>query len=118
VLVLAPPPNAMVLLGEVRQLEVEAECAEDEALFLQAERRIDRRDRAGLPGGPGVDADALDEVEQPLALLLDEDAAEQRSEQADVAPDGRRAVAFRRQDSRPSARRTCLASGSTPVTLA
>ena len=84
----------MVLLGEVRELEVEAERAQDERLLARARRGADLdcllvARRSGGPARP------LDEVEQPLALLLDEHVAEDRAEKADVAPQGRgRVVAF------------------------
>jgi hypothetical protein len=38
VLVLTPPAQAVMLLGEVRELEIEGEGAEDVALTLERER--------------------------------------------------------------------------------
>ena len=89
VLVLAAAADAVVLLGRVRELEVQREGAEHLRLVVGLERADglahDRRvaDLARLPRGG---ADALLGREELLALLLDEHLPEQRAEQADVAP--------------------------------
>ena len=88
-LVLAAAADAVVLLGRVRELEVEREGAEHLGLVVRLERADglahDRRvaDLARLPRGG---ADLLLGGEELLALLLDEHLPEQRAEQADVAP--------------------------------
>ncbi len=91
-LVLEAPAHAVLLFRDVRELEVEREGAQDTRLALDRERRdaleqlVVRRPRTG---GAREGADALDVLEQRLVLLLDEHAAEQIAEQADVAPKGR-----------------------------
>ena len=85
----------MLLLGEVGELEEEREGAEDLRLLVE----IQRRDRlgqlgpdvgvAGLACPPRDLADLLLAREQLLALLLDHDAAEQVSEEADVPAERR-----------------------------
>jgi hypothetical protein len=88
----APPANAVLLLGDVRQLEVRRERAQHACLPLERQR-CNRRGQFPLVGalarGARKAADALDVVEQRLVLLLDEHAAEQVAEQADVAPERR-----------------------------
>ena len=77
VLVLAPPAQAVVLLREVRELEVEAERAQDRRLPLERQRATAS---ASSPAGPGGRLAVPRESsrirsssrEQPLALLLDE----------------------------------------------
>ena len=82
----------MVLLGDVRELEVEAEGSEHGRLPLErqgADGGGELRARARLthrPGSPRERADALLVREQILPFLLDEDAAEDVAEQADIAP--------------------------------
>jgi hypothetical protein len=76
----------MVLLGNVRELEVEPERTQDERLLPCAERRVDLDHVAVVTCGARIAADPLDELEQPLALLLDEHDAENRPELPDVAP--------------------------------
>jgi hypothetical protein len=95
VLVLAPSPQAVVLLGDVRQLEVEAEGAEHLCLALEIELG-DCSPQLGSAGGPAGGAglareppDPLFLVEQVLPLLLDEDPAEDVAQQADVAAERR-----------------------------
>src|SRR5439155_13869932 len=89
-LVGAPPPDAVVLLGDVRELEVDGEGAEDERLALEVDRAdeldelLDRLGRAAPPGAAELPR-ALLELEQLLALLLDDHQAERVAEQADVA---------------------------------
>jgi hypothetical protein len=92
VLVLAPPPQAVVLLGEVRELEVERERSQH--LGLSLERQLgDRvgqlRPRAccaARPSGAGELADALLGGEQIGPALLDEHPPERLPEQPDVPP--------------------------------
>jgi hypothetical protein len=81
----------MVLLGDVRELEVERERPQDTRLPLE------RQGVDGIPkitvrlAGPrsaGEGPHALDVLEQGLPLLLDEDAAEQVAQEAHVAAEG------------------------------
>ena len=78
----------MMLLGEVRELEVEAECAEDELLLAGAEAALDAGDRAFAPRGTRLTADPLHQLEEPRPFLLDEDRAEDRPEAAYVSAQG------------------------------
>ena len=97
VCVLATPAQAMVLLGEVRELEVEAERAQDERLRLRLEivDRVGRRDGAVAPRLSRLPADAFDELEQVPSLLFDENLAQDRAEQPDVAAEWSGRVAHR-----------------------
>src|SRR3954469_18732825 len=85
--ILPPPADSVLLLRDVRELEVESESAHHERLPLVR----DVADRLGggrattPPGGARQPAHPLDDLHQPLALLLDEHGAEDRSEQPDVA---------------------------------
>ena len=78
----------MVLLGDVRELEVERERAQHARLPLERQRLDGLLEllvrRAGTRRA-GQRAHPLDVLEQRLALLLDEDAPEQVAEQADVS---------------------------------
>src|SRR5262249_55798514 len=65
--VLAAPANAVMLLGEVRELEVEAERAQHELLLARTEAALDSRDRAFAAGGARLAANPLDQLEQPRA---------------------------------------------------
>ena len=80
-----------MLLRDVRELEVESERAQDAGLPLERQR-LDRVAQLvaprPLPRGAGKRTDALDVGEQRLVLLLDEHAAEQVAEKADVAAYG------------------------------
>ena len=97
--VLATTPQAVMLLGQVGELEVDGERAQHERLRVWLERG---RALASTSAGPArraarvARADRLDEVEQPRSLLLDEHAAEDRAEQPDVvvgaAPSCRAAI--------------------------
>jgi hypothetical protein len=95
VLVLAPPPEAVVLLREVRELEVERERPQD--LGLAVERQAPdsirepgtRRSPARGACAPGELPDALLVGEQSLAALLDEHPSERLAEEADIAPERR-----------------------------
>ena len=84
---MAPAPEPVVLLGDVRELEEDAEGAEDDGLALERQRRDRLLERLPLTAAarPARErADSLDEVEHLLTLLLDEDTAEQIAEQANV----------------------------------
>ena len=98
----AAVPDAVVLLGDVGDLEVEGEGAEDARLARERER-LHRLPQLvaplALPRGAGERPDVLDVGEQRFVLLLDEHAAEEVAEQADVA-----AYGFHK----PSVARTCL----------
>ena len=71
-LVLATAPQTVVLLGEVRELEVRAEGAQDERLLVEIEAGDDALHlgplalASGRAGAPGEEADALLLVEQLL----------------------------------------------------
>ena len=87
VLVGAPAPEPVVLLGDVRELEEDAESPQDDGLALERERRDRLREGLTLATAarPARErADPLDEVEHLLPLLLDENAPQQVAEQADV----------------------------------
>jgi hypothetical protein len=95
VLVLAPAAQSVVLLGDVRQLEVQAEGAEHLPLALEFELR-DGVPQFLPPRGAALRArlarqppDPLLLVEQLLPLLLDEYPAEDVAQQADVAAERR-----------------------------
>ena len=89
--VLAAAADAVVLLGGVRELEVERERAQHLRLVVGRERAH------GLANDRGVAdlratavpqrARAPRPSEELLALLLDEHLPEQRAEQADVPPE-------------------------------
>ena len=93
--VLAPTAEAVVLLGEVRELEVEPEGAQHQRLLLGGERRRGARGRAVGTSAACFAADRLDELEQPLAFLLGEHRAENRPEHAHVAAERGGGVAAR-----------------------
>jgi hypothetical protein len=71
-----------------------------------------------LARGAGVQPDALDGLEQPRPLLLDEDRAEQAAEQADVAAYRPCAVVVRVYSSMPRCESREAASASTSCTEA
>ena len=87
VLVLAPAPQPVMLLGDVRELEEERERAQHGGLLLELQR-VDRllelRAVARLAGVASLAADALLEREQLLSSLLDQHLAEHVAEQPDV----------------------------------
>jgi hypothetical protein len=90
--VLAPPAKPVVLLCDVRELEVEAERAQHEGLPLRRESgdlRGDVVQRRSLPRLAREQANALDFGQQLRALLLDEHLSENRSEQTHVPPERR-----------------------------
>ena len=95
VLVLPPATEAVVLLGEVGELEVQRERAQHLRLALDGKcahsrgQPPARRLRSGRACAPGELADALLGVEQAAAALLDEHAAKDVAEQADVPSEGR-----------------------------
>ena len=122
VLVLAAAPETVVLLGEIDELEVHAERPQDERLALRIEARdrpsqpLALRGAAGCTRGAGEVPYLLLEVEQGLPFLLDEDATEDRSEEANVASE--RCVCrseVLRQSVTPSRSRSRSASGSTRI---
>ena len=84
-----------MLLGDVRELEVEREGAEDLRLLLEVEpadgagQLRPHLGVAGLARPPGDVADLLLARQQVLSLLLDHDAAEQVAEKADVPSERR-----------------------------
>ena len=90
-LVRAQAPDPVVLLGDVGELEEECERPQHGRLAFEPEsgdlgaQRLPRA--AGSPGIAGERPDPLLGVEQVLPLLLDEDAPEEISEQADVGPE-------------------------------
>ena len=90
--VLAPPAHAVVLLRDVRELEVEGERAQH-ARLPRHRKRLDRVvelvPARAAARGPRERADVLDVLEQPAALLLDEHPPEQVAEQPDVPPQRR-----------------------------
>jgi hypothetical protein len=87
VLVLAPPPQPVVLLGDVRELKEERERAQYRGLLLEiegADRPLKRRAVAGLARVAGEVPDPLLEREQLFASLLNEDVAEHVAKQPNV----------------------------------
>ena len=91
--VLAAPPDPVMLLRDVRELEVESEGAEDERLLLgrdRPHRLANVADDPALPGRPREQSHAFDRLEQPGAVLLDEHRPEGLAEKADVPPELRR----------------------------
>ena len=122
VLVLPAAPEPMVLLGEIDELEVDAERPQDErlALRIQAGDRPSQplalRGAAGCARSPGEMPYLLLQVEQGLPFLLDKDATEDRSEETNVA--SQRCVSrgeVLRQSVTPSRSRSRSASGSTRI---
>ena len=88
----APAADPVLLLRDVRELEVERERAEDARLPLEREAGDSGGEivvRRAVARRPRERADALDVGEQRLVLLLDEHLPEQVAEQADVAPQRR-----------------------------
>jgi hypothetical protein len=90
VLVLTSAAQAVVLLGQIGELEVEPEGAEDVSLPLERERahcsgEVGARPRsARTPGLAREPANPLLVGEEFLAFLLDEDAPKDLPEQPDV----------------------------------
>ena len=84
-----------MLLGDVRELEVERESAEDLRLLVEIQRRDRLRQLGPHLGVPALAcpprdvADLLLARQQLLALLLDHHAAEQVAEEADVPAERR-----------------------------
>ena len=79
----------MVLLGDVREVEIERERTEDDRLRVDVEapdRLGERRRRASVAcaAETGKEADPLLDAEELGALLLREHRAEDVAEQADV----------------------------------
>jgi len=82
----------VLLLGDVRELEVRRERAQHSRLPLESELTHGGGEilvRRTCPCGACERPDALDVVEELLPVLLDEDAAEEVAEQADVSPERR-----------------------------
>ena len=101
-LVAAPAAHAMPRLGDVGELEVEAERAQDSRRALLVERAHAGRERravgrrARVPGLAREVPHALDVGQQILADLLDEHAPERVADEAHVAPQRVVAAARRR----------------------
>ncbi len=93
--VLASAPQPVMLLGRVRELEVETERSEDARLLLRRQRPHRLADDPRVsdlarPSGRG--ADLLLGGEKRFALLLDEHRSQHRAEQTDVSPQAGRTV--------------------------
>ena len=122
VLVLAPASEPVVLLRQVDELEVDAERTQDERLALRLEVGDGRPEpralcrTAGRARGPGEEPYLLLQVEQLLSFLLDEDPAEDRSEEPNV-PSERciRRGELIRQSTTPSRSSSASPSGSTTI---
>src|SRR5437870_506071 len=97
----------MLLLGHVRELEVERERTEDARLPLERQAR-DRSSeivvRRATARCSRERTDALDVGEERLVLLLDEHLSEQVAEQANVAAE--RSIGWGLADGHPRKRRT------------
>ena len=97
----------MMLLGDVDELEEERERPQDSALALGPECGDSAPERAAGPAGSrvaGKGADPLLVVEEILALLLDENLAEQVTEEAHVGAErgvGRHPVSLTAAAARP-----------------
>ena len=85
------PPDPLLLLGQVGQLEVQPEGPDEHLGPGQVDGIHLGGQRASIIGAvratqrDGRQADALDEVEQLLALLLHDDLAQERAQQLDLA---------------------------------
>src|SRR3954452_728245 len=113
---LAAPPDPVVLLRDVRELEVESERAQDELLLLgpdRPDRLAHVADDPALPRGARERSHALDGLEQPVAVLLDENRAERLAEEADVPPELRRAAQAVAASGLASAARSATTSPTT-----
>jgi hypothetical protein len=86
--VLASSPESMMLLGEVGELEVQTERPQDECLLVCARKGLDL-DRLLVARRARRMPSPLDELEEPLALLLHEHVPEDGAEQPNVAPQWR-----------------------------
>ena len=90
--VLAAAAHPVLLLGDVRELEVDGEGAQDARLAVDRQRRhrraqlVERRPSARLARER---PHPLDVGEERGVLLLDEHPPEQVAEQADIAPQRR-----------------------------
>src|SRR5207302_7403781 len=88
--VLPAAAQAVMLLGDVRQLEVQRERAQDFRLVSRRERAYGGTDGADVARAArvaGEQPDPLLGLEDVAALLLDQHRAQGGSEQADVAPE-------------------------------
>src|SRR3954469_17925714 len=85
--ILPPPADSVLLLRDVRELGVESQPTHHERLPLVGDvaHGLGGCRATTPPSGAREPAHALDDLHQPLALLLDEHGAEDRSEQPDVA---------------------------------
>ena len=86
--VLAAAAQAVMLLGDVDQLEVEAERSENVGLIARRQRPhgvANSVDVAGRARIARAQPDPFLRLEQLIAFLLDEDLAQHRAEQANVA---------------------------------
>ena len=94
-LVLAAAPDPVVLLGDVGEVEVDGERAQDDGLRLDVERRDRLGERAlDAPESPRRPSRASRRMRSSsavdvLSLLLGEDASEDLAEQADVRAERR-----------------------------
>ena len=85
-----------MLLGEVRQLEVQRERAHQPALLVDRQGRDDRLDGLEVAGARGLPHAFLGVVER-LPFLFPDDVPEQRAEEADVAAKGALRIGSRRE---------------------
>ena len=104
---LATTSDAVMLLGDVREVEVHRERPQDDRLGLDRERR----DGLGELGGslcvaaspePGEPSDPFLEPVGRLAFLLDEDVTERVAEQPDVCSQSRVECLLRGATHRPT----------------
>ncbi len=83
--------DAVLLFGQVRELEIEAEGADQDLRLLHVDvdqicsQWLARRSAGATPQPDRRAPDALNEIECVRALLLDDDLAEQRPQQLDLA---------------------------------
>ena len=89
---LAATANTVVLLGDVREVEVDGEGPQHDRLRVDVELRDGLTERPGrarvaATPEPGKEADPLLEAEDVVALLLGEHTTEDLPEQAHVRPE-------------------------------
>jgi hypothetical protein len=80
--------QAVLLLDQVGEQEVDGECPRQCHCGVRRQTRDVGKARCFVPPPASIDrarADALDQLEELGALLLDDDLAEQRTEQLDLA---------------------------------
>ncbi len=90
--ILPPSAQAMQLLREVRELEIEPKRAQDECLLVRGKRGVDVGDDPFAPRALCAQPDLLDVLEQLRPFLLDEHLAQDRPEQPDVPAQRSRGV--------------------------